>query len=301
MKTRFKIIIILVAITSIGCSSDDDNAGMQPKEENTRMTSYTIEDVEFNMTYNEAGMLTKYRYGNPSATAISNIEYNPDGNITKHGSFNYSYNAHGDIENITKTNNPLIIQIAYNSQNYIETITAINDDGNGGAIETGTTTFEYNSNGLPVEINEFNNVTPVSPFAKTMLSYDDNGNIIERYIQRSNDGISYYDFSTTVYTYDDKKNPYQVTIGKTGITNKHILQQFIGLYSTYYSGQVSLVPIYFVSPNNLLTEEDDLKLISYSYTYNEDDYPMSVERTWDASMSGGSISTTNRIFSYETY
>lgn len=299
MKTLLKTLTIILAITLSSCSSDDDGSNL-PQDQKIRLANYTKDDVTFNMTYNEDGMLTKYQYGN-TFTVTSNIEYNTSGNITKVGPLEFIYDAQGKITEINNSSNNTISTITYNSQGLIEAINSTYDDG-GSPPENSETNLEYNSNGQLIFISEYiDNGTIASPYAKTSLSYDQNGNIIEQYIQRSNDGITYYDFSTTIYTYDNNKNPFHDTIGKTGITNDIILQQFIGLYSIYFSGQVGLTTMYFVSPNNLISKENSLKLVTYNYTYNEDNYPIIAEEINDASSSGGSVYTYNKTFTYETY
>ena len=71
--------------------------------------------------------------------------------------------------------------------------------------------------------------------------------------------------------------------------------------SLSFGRQVAFLNLWFNSPNNLVTIQDSFKTISYNYTYNEDDYPITSEEIYDASISGGIIITKDINFTYESY
>tara|TARA_R110002033_G_C3843045_1_gene234986 strand:+ start:38 stop:937 length:900 start_codon:yes stop_codon:yes gene_type:complete len=289
---------VLIAFLLFNCSKDDDEVTQPPQAESTRLTNYTIDGVPFNMTYNDDGTLFKYQYGNTFAVSAT-IEYNPNGDISKNGSRTFTYNLQGQIATITQNLSPtasFVSTMVYDSQGLVESITANHNNG-----QTGTIQINYNGNNKPVLISEYNESVAVSPHAKTTLTYDDFGNITQQFIERSNDGITYYDFSTTTYTYDTKKNPFALTIDKIGTSNNQLFQFFIGMNSVSFGRQVAFASLYFNSPNNLVAIQDSFKIITYNYTYNDDDYPITREEIYDDSSSGGSVYTYNSIFTYETY
>jgi len=288
---------VLIAFLLFNCSKDDDEVTQPPQAESTRLTNYTIDGVPFNMTYNDDGTLFKYQYGNTFAVSAT-IEYNPNGDISKNGSRTFTYNSEGQIATITQNLSPtasFVSTMVYDSQGLVESITTNHNNG-----QTGTIQINYNGNNKPVLISEYNE-SVVSPYAKTTLAYDDFGNITQQFIERSNDGITYYDFSTTTYTYDTKKNPFALTIDKIGTSNNQLFQFFIGMNSVSFGRQVAFASLYFNSPNNLVAIQDSFKIITYNYTYNDDDYPITREEIYDDSSSGGSVYTYNSIFTYETY
>ena len=301
MKHLITYIGLVLAVGLLAnCSKNDDDTLPKPTE--IRLTTYTVDDVPFHMTYNEYNQLIKYQYGN--TTAINSpVEYDTEGNIIKNGARTFTYDDQDRIETITQAVNPtttIVFNVAYSSQGLPEVIYTNRDDGSG-VIETAITHLEYNSNNMPIVITEINESVAVSPYAKTTLTYNDLGNITQKFIERSNDALTFYDFSTDTYTYDNKKNPFALTISNTGISSKQVLQQFIGMNTLGFSSQVAHLRLYFNSPNNLLSIQDSFKTISYSYTYNDDDYPITREETYDATLSGGDVVTRNAIFTYETY
>jgi hypothetical protein len=290
-----RICLLFLSLTLFNCSNDDDGTVKQP--ESIRLVNYTIDDVPFNMTYNDDNLLIKYQYGNTFAVN-SSIEYDSNGYITKNGSRTFTYNSTGQITTITQILSPtasFVSTIVYNSQGLVESITTDHNNG-----ETGTIQINYNSDNKPLVISE-HNASVGSPYAKTTLTYDASGNITRQFIERSNDGISYYDFSTTNYAYDTKKNPFALTISKIGNANNQLFQMFIGMNSVSYGRQVAFDSFYFNSPNNLVSIQDSFKIISFNYTYNANDFPITSEEIYDASSSGGSVNTYNFNFNYETY
>ncbi len=295
MKTLKTILLIAFTITLFSCNKDSGEIIELPKQESTGLKNYTIDGVPFNMTYNDDNLLIKYQYGNThSVTAL--IDYNPNGSIAKNGSRAFKYNSQGQIATITENLSPTALFVStmvHNSQGLVESITTNHNNG-----QTGTIKINYNSKNKPVLISE-NNPAVTSPYSKTTLTYNDLGNVTKKFIERSNDGISYYDFSTNTYTYDDKKNPFALTINKIGNSNNQLFHGFIGMNSVSFGRQVAFAEFYFNSPNNLLSNQDSFKIISYSYTYNDDGYPITRKEIYDASSSGGNIYNYDSTFTYE--
>jgi hypothetical protein len=79
------------------------------------------------------------------------------------------------------------------------------------------------------------------------------------------------------------------------------IQDFNTFRTLAFGGKIGKAYLNFFSPNNLLTEEDSFKIISYNYTFNEDDYPITATRTYDESMSSGEITITSLTWTYEMY
>ena len=146
MKTIIKYLgIAIFALSVFSCSKDDDEITQLTK--NIRLNNYSINDVPFNMSYNNDDLLIEYEYGN-TFSIRSRIEYDNSGNIIKNGAQTFTYNTQGKIETITKNVSPsmsIVFTIAYNTEGFPERITANHSNG-----ETATTQLEYNSNNKPI-------------------------------------------------------------------------------------------------------------------------------------------------------
>lgn len=294
MKTLKTLALFMLAVTLSNCSKNDDATSQIPQEESIRLKNYTKDDVNFDMTYNENNQLFKYQYGNSSSKVTLTLQYDEEGNITKNG-YGYTYNTQGNIADINSSYLNAVLnyntegQLKSMNSHYTYTTTDI----------TATTNFEYDSNNRLYIINEYSNDVTASPYAKTTLTYDANGNITQKQIKRSNDGIDFYLFQTTTYTYDTKNNPFFNVVNHAGLKDAVSIQDFVSLRTLAFGGQIGKAYLNFYSPNNLLTEENSLKIVTYNYTYNEDEYPITLMQTTEHV--GGSTYSYSLTFTYETY
>jgi hypothetical protein len=98
---------------------------------------------------------------------------------------------------------------------------------------------------------------------KYAFVWDNKGNITKQYVMEIVDGVETKDTVTTTYTYDDKVN-------YGAKQNEFYLMEFEG-------------PAFGLSVNNILTEktvyDDGTEEYTYEYTYDEDNYPVTIKTT----------------------
>lgn len=313
MKTISRTLFILLLAFSWSCSNDDDsivnndsdaNNGDPDSMEvlNSRLSSYTIEDVEFEFTYDESdGKMTRFQYGT-TFTVNASITYDDNGRIMSIGPTEYLYDDQDRVIRFDKGEFSSA-EYTYDTAGRIIEIAARHPNSTRDGANTSFTTIDYNSEGLPDVVNNINTREEIGTpeYFRTILSYDSKGNLTQKYIENGLDGINYMYFSNTTYTYDDKKNPFREAIESTGISRTFHLEQFIGLNSTFINLLARTGIIYFTSTNNLLTETNDFTTTTHEYTYNDDGYPETLIRTFDGTSGGGGISVRTHGFNYQDY
>lgn len=312
MKTISRTLFILLLACAWSCSNDDDSIVNNDDDANSgdpdpmevvssRLSSYTIEDVEFEFTYDESdGKLTRFQYGT-TFTVNASIDYDDADRISEIGPTTYQYDAEGRL--IRKQKGDIsIAEFTYDSTGKIIVINSQYPNSSGGA-NSNESTISYNSAGLPERIETYDAREDIGfpQWWRINLGYDGSGNLIEEFVEISNDGTTYTAFETWNYSYDDKKNPFHQAIGTTGVDPMLHAHEFIQLFSVSYNDQGELGTLYFTSPNNLLTITSSLNITTFEYIYNEDDYPETLNYNFDATSSGGGTSVRNYSFNYEDY
>lgn len=313
MKTISRTLFIILLAFSWSCSNDDDNNVNNDNDDNSddpdpievvnsRLSSYFIEDVEFDFTYDESdGKLTRFQYGT-TFTVNASIDYDDAGRVIKIGATNYQFDDQGRVIRKDKGEYSSA-EYTYDDAGRIIEIAARHPNSTGDGANTSFTTIDYNSEGLPDAVLNINTREEIGTpeYFRTILSYDSNGNLIQQYVENGLDGINYMLFGNTTYTYDDKKNPFKEAIESTGIDRSIHLEQFIDMNSTHFNLLARTGIMYFTSANNLLSQSDGSITITYEYTYNDDGYPETLARTYDGTSGGGGISKRNHSFNYEDY
>lgn len=299
MKQSFLTIIILLSL--FNCSTDDDGEDIIKQPENTRLKAYSLNSIEYAVTYNADGNVSDYR--NLTDTP-GNIVYNTDNKIIQLGVHYFIYNSQGRISEITMPNTAFYsnqkTNLTYNNDGLIahQTLSYINNSGETKNIQR---LFEYNANKELTSITEKN--LNDSVYSRFLLSYDSNGNVSQVIKQYSNDDVIYSYLQTNTYVYDTKKNPSKLLLNDCGVTSNFSLYDMISLSTTYF-GNSTLFSIRYFSNNNVISSEYSNDFGSsnnsvYTYVYNDKDYPTSVEiyNTY----SDGPDYTSYRTWTYETY
>jgi len=131
MKTKIKLTVILSTIIILfSCNNDDD---AQP-EQNIRLKAYSKDASEFNLNYNEDGML--------SEIGRSAITYDAESRVEQIGRVTYTYNNQDRVSKILNENGIETIEttIIYNNEGLIASLTSIRE--NRGITST---IFEYDT------------------------------------------------------------------------------------------------------------------------------------------------------------
>lgn len=156
--------------------------------------------------------------------------------------------------------------LTYDSSGEISTIGSTNITKNDNIINYGINTYELNNKGLPI-IKDTPNYT--WEYKKVTYTYDDYGNVIRLVSKLINASIG---DEVIVYEYDKQKSPFYKCA-----TPKWYLVSYVCNF--YYVG--SFPPIlqmglgYHGLYNNPISNGDELSRTNYTYTYNEEGYPIS--------------------------
>ena len=287
MKKIVKIILISIITLQVSCNKNDDDY-IEPSQ---KLISYTENGVELNFTYENQKPIAFESYNNsaPGNKISEEITYNSAGNILSIGTGNYSYNSSGKINSSTLFGRNTTIQ--YDSQNRVIRTTG------SGTISTNTYSFQrdYIYTGTRVtRIIEIITSTFYSGYIQYDIDYNSQGNIsqIETYEGPNQTNLSFYERNT--FTYDNMKNPwYKFYIEEMGNPNFFPNCFYDQNKIVFEFGFLSANKIQYISSNNLLsrvrTYSSNTYTTNYTYTYNNYNLPLSLEKT---------ISGTTQYFSF---
>jgi len=260
MKTQTYLAILLCALFTASCSKDD-NQDEQIDTEKFVKSEWVSEDINIAYTYNNNLLATATgNYSNVDYT--STFTYNPDGKLTKWQQMEsgtsdtdiqtFTYNPDGrlagyvsDFENVS---------ITYDGN--IATLTGrIEGDDNASAI------LELNENGLVTKFTESNQYT--------VFQYDGNGNIIKAETFDNDDTL----LTSFTIAYDSKINPFYGQLSSIYI--ERFIEFFWEFDGIYYSG-LEGYSFPFQKSNIVSIIESSETILEYTYTYNNENYPISV-------------------------
>lgn len=286
MKSIYKLLVLIFATGLFyQCSSDD---GSNSQEQNVRLTSYSFNANEYNLTYNDQDRLT----GLETSGGMQNVIYDANGQLIQVGIFSYTYNSQGRVAAIT-TPNGIDIAISYNNEGQMALLTS-NTSPN-----STSTSLEYNGTKL-VSLTGYNSNN--MSYARVTLTYD-NDNIVQITEDRSSDGVNYVNRSVFSITYDSKNNPDYNVLNKAGVIsqiNTIVLHQSLRLIPSNSGGFIN-----YYSKNNILSTQyannlGDSEIETYDYVYDVNNYPISAE--YERRSSDGNFDTEYyRTWTYETY
>lgn len=244
------------------------------------LKSYEEGGIEYFLEYNDEGQLINiedpHNHYHP-------LLWNGDGHLITLGDVSFSYNTSGLINSIDDGNGEGIIQ--YDGKNRIARTFATYEFGPSYSVSV-VRDHTYNEQDQLIQIDEESYTVGTSDnyYSRFKLQYDSKGNVIQVKEEYSSDNITFNPSNTHTYTYDDKKNPwYTVLVEKANFSAVHILNYEI-LKSTMSIGNSVIYRTFWMSKNNLLSYRTNYSsgyhLREYSYTYNDDNYPITLERIY---------------------
>ncbi|MBN1988260.1 MAG: RHS repeat protein [Bacteroidales bacterium] len=238
------VIPFLLGISFVSCDKDDktEPTPVEKKLVPVKETIYegTVVDHTVNYEYDDLNRLTKMEY---SYGVVKRFEYDSQGRVKKV----YPYN---------REHKPGIDSLFYDDNNNLIRVNSYNENNK----DVGFVVFEYDEKGVLVKsLDDDTGDGIIDRSAEYKL--DGKGHIeYVKLIDYNDEGVPYADrFAELFYTYDEKNSIYK----------------YCGLPKIYasYVNDISCV-------NNILTEEyketpyrDDDYSASYSYKYNQSNYP----------------------------
>ena len=242
-----KKLLLLSALFILGCSSDD-SSDTNDNNDNSSTNGLLVDTVQLSYLVMSNQELTQEE---------GTYSYNYDGN--KLVSINSIINGETKTNNFTYNDNNQFSAVYYSSGDYIEyeydelgrlTVSTYTDVDDYPTPVIRRSVYLYNQDGTVRTRYNNGNTEPTE-----ISTFDQNGNLISTiFIDGSNNN------ETRSYTYDNANSPFK------NMTGHH----FGG---SYYYG----FPALFSGGNNALTVENENN--RYFYTYNDDNYPISVNST----------------------
>lgn len=258
------ILCLFLAVTMFACS-DDDNSDTNDNNDNSSTNGLLVDTVQLSYL-----VMTNQELTQEEGT----YSYNYDGN--KLVSVDFSINGETKTNNFTYNDNNQFSAVYNSSGDYIEyeydelgrlTVRTYTDVDDYPTPVIRRSVYLYNQDGTVRTRYNDGNTEPTN-----ISTFDQNGNLISTtFIDGSNNTETRY------YTYDNANSPFK------NMTGHH----FEGTYSYGY-------PALFSGGNNALTVVNENN--RYFYTYNDDNYPISVNSTngiYDYSNIQATITYTN--------
>ncbi len=322
-----KTILIITAITLLTACGGDDSPTPPPQRvvsSNVKLTgssgSVTIRD--YALTYNADNMVSAYQYlgYSPYAVTDATISYNLNKKVSKSAGKTFEYDANDKIVKITEED----------SRESFETTLIYDDVGkiiraNGKRFTNGvedsdraSTRFAYTNGVLTKITTTYTYGSGFSSVYTTDLTYDANGNI-GSIVQTS--GSSDRETVRTINLTYDTNNEIGYNLASTSgwlLNNQGIsLIPILGgsgsrLFNQLRSIYVGYASMKLYSKNNIVTKEEiteyqnvvnTRKASTYSYTYNNANYPLTVNESYTYERTGDPTETATfeTTYTYEEY
>jgi len=274
-KTRLILILILLNVFFISCSTDDSSESQEPEPNETfKLVKSEIVNDNFksDYTYNSDNLLSSWIGTHPNFGYEIDYVYNPNGTLNQNhyreiGTGNYtqdSFFTYDNNGNLTSFNNVVsspindYISLTYSS-NLITLIGTI--EGNSNV----TINLETNSSGLITKLIEDNNYTT--------FEYDANGNIIiVKNYNNNNVLLTTYDIG-----YDQNINPFYGQMESIYIERFiEFFYPFDGIYISGFEGY----SFPFLKNNIVSISENANAISNYTYSYDIENYPINVNEDY---------------------
>lgn len=248
------------------------------------LKSYEVGGEEYFLEYDEDGILINVEN---TGSATNQVLRNANEQVIKLGNSSFAYNSGGLLTSINDGNGEGVIQ--YDSQDRIIRMSTTYDITPTYKVRV-TRDHAYNSQGQLIQVDEevYNFYYENYSYTRIELEYDSKGNIIQQASAGSGDGETYGTPTITTYTYDTSKNPwYTVLTEQTNLRPLYIESNNL-LSSTLTLGNSIVYRTLWMSKNNIKSIRTeygtDYSQKDYTYTYNEEDYPLTLKV--DVSASG---------------
>ena len=236
------ILYLFLAVTIFACSSDESDSN-----DNSSTNGLLVDTVQFSYLLSAAFVVTQvegtYSY-NYDGNKLVSIDFSINGET---GTINFTYNDNNQFSAVYSWGGDYT-EYEYDELGRLTVYTYTDvDDNPPGNPSVSVANFVYNQDGTVRTHYNNGNTEPTE-----ISTFDQNGNLISTtFIDGSNNN------ETRSYTYDNANSPFK------NMTGHH----FEG---SYYYGY----PALFSGGNNALTVENENN--RYFYTYNDDNYPISV-------------------------
>ncbi|MDN5210817.1 hypothetical protein QQ020_02120 [Fulvivirgaceae bacterium BMA12] len=261
------------------------------------LLSYTVDGSDYELTFNDEGQIAIIESPSLSGIVTSDITFNAEGKLTQYGDLLYQFNTAGQIGQID--NGDLTAILLYDGEG---NMTRLNYAFSTGFSDvTVDKTLTYDSQNKLDQLDVHYLVSGTSEYYRYQFSFIGE-NVSQINLLTSIDGINYASEFLIAYSYDEMKNPWY------GILTHHLgLDPVYVEINNRLSPTMDLhlfnnFPIAWMSRNNVTKatlRAPDLSVMfeeSFSYNYNEYDYPVTQEKV--ASIPGGSLTVTRTDFNY---
>lgn len=241
------------------------------------LKSYELHGTEYFLEYNESGELINIETLHASSNPLVR---NSNNKLIKLGATNLTYNSGGLMNTIDDGSGVGTIQ--YDSKDRIVRMSSDYDVTPSYKVRV-TREHTYNDSGQLIQVDEttYNFSGAYYSYARFKMQYDTKGNIVQMTTQGSSDGETYGDATTYTYTYDDKKNPWYTILSEQAKRDPVHIEAHDLLKNTVSIGNSIVYRTYWMSKNNILSSRIEYggghNLKEYTYTYNEDGYPITLQ------------------------
>ncbi len=277
-------------VTAIDGTTVEYTVSVEWKE--IKLSDYEVDSVQYQIFYNESGDIESFDVPNSSDASVINIPIvRENGQIRYLGNTEFIYNVASQIETIIDpdTDGGTTCNLTYDgSDNLIEFNSTYTGNDYPSVYE-----ISYDANNNPVEIItsiKKDIVTLTDPneyeYFRYENTFDTNNNLTQIDIYFSEDNLD-FDLNISIHvSYDNKLNPW-----KFFITDPIKAENFFVLGNSHmntfldipFNTAEELYPAY-ISKNNVTSMEIFLEGVAlyqtnYVYTYNENDFPITQNKT----------------------
>lgn len=303
---RKLILIVILSITSVSCSEDDENAITTNESVKPKIATFTQGDgSDYAVSYNGEMPSGIESSGSINANNNNPILFNALGNVTNFANESYQYNANNLINKVISNASEDICVLEYNGEKKLVREN-LNIKTNSGTFVS-KRDFEY-TGGLVTLITEktilyYTNSSPQTKESKYELSYDSKQNISQILQYEKNLSGNYIQDQKTTYEYDDKPNHWKEFFADKIFKSQFVVSENPEIYNkaTIVFGNLAYYRIQYFSNNNIVKMRSEYiggstRTEQYQYTYNNENYIINrtINTTFDSSV-------LNTIYDSYTY
>ncbi|MCF7560278.1 hypothetical protein L3X39_06465 [Sabulilitoribacter multivorans] len=280
MRNSIFILILCITYFSTSCSSDsnqdDDSVNYTYKV--TR--EYINDKYYIEYSYNENNLLTRLLYYDYDNVTYYQTDFLYDLNNNVIETKSYAPNSNNIYTNTYTYDDDNRLKKAYYSENFInpnqivtltftynDNIITVSESTDNIVSPQKEVTFELNNVGLVIRLNKY--------YYYSILNYDSNNNLTEINTYNSFDNTL---INSQIYLFDNNPNPFYGQL--KSIYFVKLLDKFSSLsLGPYLRGEYQGYAFPFQNNNVTTTFQNGSLFDNYSYSYNEDDYPIKSTET----------------------
>jgi hypothetical protein len=261
-KTTFFLALILINILSFSCSSNDSSEP-EPTENKLVKTEKVTANFKSDYTYNSENLLINWTGIHPNFGYEIVLVYDSNKNLIENhyqetGSGTYSSDTFFEYNSDEKLISYDLVNLTYNGNVITATGTI---EGN----QNATIELKTNADGLITKLTENDNYT--------VFEYNSDGNLTVVKNYNNSDVL----LTTYNINYDHKKNPFY------GQMKSIYIERFIEFFYPFEGISISGFEGYnfpFLKNNITSISENSTGLVTYSYTYDNDNYPSNINEDY---------------------